>query len=96
MSLDPKYVRIVISHPIMSKDSHQIHHHISLSRRVMDKNGYLMAASLSIQDGGQKVSMKMETLVSKSVNGYKSPRVLNENTNSYIVNLIISAPTMKI
>jgi len=26
------------------RDSHQIHHHISLGRKIMDKNGCLMAA----------------------------------------------------
>jgi len=52
----PKMFRIA-SFPLTPKfrDIHQIHHHISLSRRIMDKNGCLMAAILNIQDGGQKV-----------------------------------------
>jgi len=41
--------------PPKCRDGHQIHHHISLSRRIMYKNGCLMAAILNIQDGGQKV-----------------------------------------
>ena len=52
-----KMFRIAPSVPLTPKcrDSHQIHHHISLSCKIMDKNGCLTAAVLNFQDGGQKV-----------------------------------------
>jgi len=41
--------------PPKCRDCHQIHHHTSLGRKIMDKNGCLMAAIFNVQDVGQKV-----------------------------------------
>jgi len=78
--------------PPKCRDSHQIHHHISLSRRIIDKIALWWRPFRISKMAAKKFSMKMETLVSEfsRVISFKKCEWLQISTNTerkYIAHL---------